>query len=229
LNSHHNDHFTMKFPILFALIGLAAGGVAQATTNVFQQTENVLIADANPTGFTSTNVVSGMSDNIQSVSVTLNFEGGYNGDLFAYLAYNAGYAVLLNRIGKNNSSAYGSDSSGLNLTLSDTAGTDIHLAGNNGGGLLTGSWQPDGRETDPQNTMAADARTAMLSSFTGLNPNGVWRLFVADMATGYQSTLANWSLTIVTAPEPTSLQLLTLSGGFALAGVWWRRRQQAKP
>ena len=43
---------------------------------------------------------------------------------------------------------------------------------------LTGTWQPDGRITDPDLVDIADPRTAMLGSFQGLDASGAWTLFV---------------------------------------------------
>jgi hypothetical protein len=41
-----------------------------------------------------------------------------------------------------------------------------------------------------------DPRTAFLSSFKGLDPNGEWTLFVADLSAGNISTLVSWGLNI---------------------------------
>ena len=199
---------------------------AQTATNVFQQTVNTLIPDANPTGpYPETTLVSGVYGEIQNVNVSLDITGGWNGDLFAYLSFGTGYAVLLNRVGKDNTDPYGYGDAGFNIALSDSAATDIHLYGGNGGDLLTGTWQPDGRETDPMLAVSSDPRTAMLSSFDNLDPNGTWTLFVEDAATGYQSTLVSWSIEIVTVPEPATIQFLAAFGGLAAAGAWWRRRR----
>lgn len=206
-------------------MSLAVGVQAQTATNVFQQTENALIPDANPTGFYSLNTVSGLAGPIQSVEVSVDITGGFNGDLYAYLAFSDGFSVLLNRVGKSNSDAFGYDDSGCHLTFSDSAATDIHLYGGNGGAPLTGIWQPDGREMDPQLVVGTDPRTAFLGSFNNLDPNGTWTLFVADMATGYQSTLVDWSLTIITVPEPSTFQFLAAFGAFAAASGWWRRHR----
>ena len=192
---------------------LAVGVQAQQTaTNVFQQTVNTLIPDANPTGYFSTNIVSGLIGGIQSVEVSLNITDGYNGDLYAYLSFGDGFAVLLNRVGKSNSDYFGYGDPGFNVIFSDFAVTDIHLYGGNGGNLLTGTWQPDGRETDPFLAVATDPRTALLGSFNNLNPNGTWTLFVEDVATEEQSMLVSWSIEIVTVPEPNALPLLSLCG-----------------
>jgi len=210
--------------ILAAMI-VTAGVQAQTTTNEFQQSPNEIIPDANPTGLFSTIVVSGISGTIQNVTVTLDITNGWNGDLFAYLQFDSGYAVLLNRIGKSDTNSYGSGTSGMDVVFSDAAATDIHLSGGNEGDLLTGTWQPDGRETDPQLAVSTDPRTALLESFNNLDPNGTWTLFVADMASGYQSTLVSWGIVFTTVPEPTTIQFLASFGGLAAVGAWWRRRK----
>jgi subtilisin-like proprotein convertase family protein len=186
----------MKISLTLAAMVLAISLQAQVTTtNVFQQNVNALIADANPVGLTSTNIVSGVVGEIQSIEVSLDITGGFNGDLYAYLAYGNGFAVLLNRVGRTGSDYFGYGDAGFSITLSDSATTDIHLYGGNSGSQLAGIWQPDGRDMDPQLVTDADLRAAMLGSFSGMNPNGTWTLFVADMASGYTSTLDNWSLT----------------------------------
>ncbi|MGA2788123.1 MAG: PEP-CTERM sorting domain-containing protein [Verrucomicrobiota bacterium] len=207
----------MRLTAVLAAMSLAGGVQAQTATNVFQQTPNQLIPDANPTGYSSTNVVSGLSGGIQSVEVSLDVTGGWNGDLYAYLSFGDGFAVLLNRVGKDGANPYGYGDAGFDVTFSDSAATDIHLYGGNGGDLLTGTWQPDGRETDPFLVVSSDPRTAMLSSFDNLNPNGTWTLFVEDAATGYQSTLVSWSIEIVTVPEPATLALFGLGGAVLFA------------
>ena len=213
-----------RFLTLLAILGLGLTGRAQTATNVFQQTVNTNIPAGNPTGLLPTTVVSGLSGTIQDLTVTLDITNGFNGDLYAYLSFQSGYAVLLNSIGKDTSNPYGSGSSGMQLILNDNAATDVHLASVPDGDMLVGTWQPDGRETNPQFVLPTDARTAMLGSFNNLNPNGTWTLFIADMATGYQSTLVNWQLTITTVPEPGLTEFLA-PVGLALAFMRYRSRR----
>jgi subtilisin-like proprotein convertase family protein len=217
----------MKIAAILATLSLAVGVQAQPFTNVFQQSVNTLIPDANPTGLSSDNIVSGLFGGIQNVEVSLDITGGANGDLYAWLSFGDGFAVLLNRVGKDNANPLGYGDAGFDITLSDSAATDIHLYGGNGGNQLTGTWQPDGRETDQMLVVSSDPRTAMLSSFDNLDPNGTWTLFIADGATGYQSTLVSWSIEIVTVPEPTTIQFLATFGGL-VAAYGWRRRRLAK-
>lgn len=219
----------MKLTAIIAAMCLAVSSQAQLiNTKVFQATVNTLVPDANTTGLTSTQIISGISGEIQSVQVSLDITGGWNGDLYAYLSFGNGFAVLLNRVGRSSSDPYGYGDAGFNIVLSDTAATDIHLYGGNGGNQLDGTFQPDGRNVNPQLVVGTDPQTARLSSFTDLNPNGTWTLYVADLASGYQSTLVNWSLTIETVPEPTNLQFLTFFGGLAAGGIWWRHRRSGE-
>jgi hypothetical protein len=158
---------------------------------------------------------------IQSVTVALNFNGGWNGDLYAYLVHGTGFAVLLNRPGRDTGTPDGASSVGMTIVLDDAAASDIHTGIPMSGGVVTGTWQPDGRTTDPLLVVAADSRTALLSSFSGLDANGNWTLFVADQSAGHVATLESWSLTVTGIPEPSVLLL----AGIAPLGLLRRRRE----
>ena len=49
-----------------------------------------------------------------------------------------------------------------------------------------GKWVADGRTNRPTEVLDTDARPALLSGFNGLDPNGNWTVFVADVAGGRQ-------------------------------------------
>jgi subtilisin-like proprotein convertase family protein len=149
---------------------------------------------------------------ISDLSVSLNISGGYNGDLYGYLAgpNGLGFAILLDRVGVSNSaSASGYGDSGFNVTFSEAAANSIQYYQNYtnpAGGALFGTWLPEGvniipTTNDPTAFLAANP-TATLSSFTGDDANGVWTLFLADLSSGGQSTLVSWGLDITTVPEP---------------------------
>ena len=205
----------------------AGAAVAQTTENTYTFSVNQLVPDANVNGLSMTTNLS-MSGNISDVTVGLDITGGYNGDLFAFLSGpNGGYAVLLNRVGvSNNASSFGYGNQGFDIVLSDSAATDVHNYQGvsytlNGGGQLTGTWVPDGRNIVPQSApslFGSTAPSALLSSFNGTNPNGGWTLFVADLSVGGQSELVSWSLDIVTVPEPSVL-VLGIMGLGLLAGM----------
>jgi len=180
------------------------------------------IPDGTPVGVMSSLNVTSTIDHITNVQVTLNISGGYNGDLYAYLVHDSGFAVLLDRPGRSVALPYGYSDGGLNVTLADGAANgDIHRYRNVTipSGPLTGLWAPDGRATSPFVALDTDARTTALSVFNGLNPNGEWTLFVADMDSGYLNTLVSWGLEIqgtqtpaICVPPPAGLV------------AWWMQR-----
>jgi hypothetical protein len=127
---------------------------------------------------------------------------------------------------------FGPDASANSFTLDDQAAHDVHLYRTfsytlNGSGQLTGQWQPDGRGIDPLSIGSAfdgAARSNLLGGFNGLDGNGSWTLYLADVSSGGESTLVSWGLQITTVPEPG----VATFAGAALAGVIWlaaRRRR----
>jgi hypothetical protein len=202
----------MKTILFFPVATLLAVASVNAADHSFTRPENAEIFDDNPAGISSVIDVTGIEGWITNLTVSLNISGGWSGDYFVYVeCNNGGYAVLLNRIGKTESDSFGSGHTGLNLDLNDQAAADVHSA--SGSGVLTGAWQPDGRETDPQNVFDTHPRTALLSSFNNRTPNGTWTLFVEDAAGGFTGTLVEWGLFIQSVPEPSSLTLALLGGG----------------
>src|SRR5262249_22736292 len=76
------------------------------------------------------------------------------------------------------------------------------------------------------------SRNAFLSSFSGLNPNGDWTLFVADLSGGGEHVLESWSLEIEPVKLPDSLGFLSGCFPFALVllahrWVQWKRKTVA--
>jgi autotransporter-associated beta strand protein len=144
---------------------------------------------------------------LASLQVRLRISGiggqGANADLYASLGHGTALAVLLNRPGKATPTGFGYLDNGLDVTFADQAVSgDIHvyrqtLFGNPNtylGVPLGGVWQPDGRLVNPDNVVTADARTAKLNVFNGLDPNGQWRLLMADLMEGGAHRLEGWSL-----------------------------------
>ena len=92
----------------------------------------------------------------------------------------------------------------MNVTLDDAAALNIHSRER----ARAGSYQPDGRNISPLSSGAlfdSTSPTALLSSFNGLNANGNWTLFIADVSGGDVSTVTSWGLDIAAVPEPASL------------------------
>jgi len=205
--------------VLTALL-LSCSGLHAAMTMTVDWTVNSTIPDNNPTGLADTRTISGSSIGyITSLEVHFETSGGWNGDLYAFLQHDSGFSVLLNRPGKTLLDMIGSSASGFNVTFTDDAVSDIHNVA--GGGVITGTYQVDARDVDPDTVLDTDSRTAYLSNFQGLNANGDWTLFVADNASGDEATLTSWGLTINGTPEPSRAVLLMLG----LLSMMMRRRK----
>jgi subtilisin-like proprotein convertase family protein len=177
---------------------------SEATVTLSQTGVGGIISDDNPSGFIS-QITFEQNVTISDLTVHLNFTGGYNGDLYAYLTHDGTTAILLNRI--NN------DASGMDVYFNDAAITsDIHMAT----GIPSGIFNSDGRFADPSDlaAIAGATRTRTLSSFFDGNSSGTWTLFVADMDPGAQSTLTSWEMEITGVPEPTNIALLAFGGIF---------------
>lgn len=218
----HDFSMVMRISPLRFLFLLSLPAAASTTWNGPTWNVSTAIPDNDDAGLASARTVTANGiTQIENVTVTINLTGGWNGDLFAYLVHDSGFSVLLNRPGRSLSNPDGSATSGMSITFADSATMDIHTAIPMSGGSVTGTYQPDGRTNDPLLVQNTDARTAMLSSFNGLNANGTWTLFVADQSPGDTSTLQSWSLTVTGVPEPGGA-LLALLG---LLTVLRRRRE----
>jgi hypothetical protein len=231
------QHFTL---------GLALASAASAAT-VFTDTgligSPLAIPDHDATGVLRGITVSGLNAGpAYDVYVSLGIEGtgngGYVGDLYAYLAHQTplgsyDMVVLLNRPGRSASLLSGYDDTGLDITLSDQAATDIHIYQSvshlvDADGVLSGTWQPDRRLFDPDRVTDASGRaTTTLDSLVNGNANGDWYCFIADMESGGTMQLNAWSLSFSEAsavPEPASA--LSVAGMLASALLLRSRRRK---
>jgi subtilisin-like proprotein convertase family protein len=218
--------FAALAALRFLLLLLPAAAPAAITT--YSNTWNVstAIPDNDDVGYSNSQTVSveGL-DYVQKVTVDLTFTGGWNGDLYAYLVHDGGFAVLLNRPGRSSSATDGAGSVGLTITLDDSILLpNIHTSIPMSGVTVTGIYQTDGRNVDPLAVLDTDARTATLDSFHNVNGNGTWTLFVADQSPGDTSTLQSWGLNITAVPEP-SAALMGVIGVLVLM----RRERVVKP
>lgn len=188
------------------------------------------VADNDPMGVQDTRTLSGYVGVIQSVEVRLTLTGmllehAYNGDYFVTLQHDSGYAVLLNRAGRTATEALGYDNNGFNVAFT-LGGNDVHSYQANtpsydGSGRLTGTWGVDGRNADPDLVFDTSPRTDMLASFTGIDPNGDWTIFVADMNQNAVGTFDSWGLNVTVVPEPSTTLLL----GLGMAALLARRKK----
>lgn len=167
---------------------------------------------------TLTIVTTGLTT-IESVVVSVQFEGGWNGDLYAYLAHNGELAILLNRPGRSVDNDSGAGSTNLVALFDDLAAGDVHV-GLPDTGNASGLFQPDGRLIDPLDSLDTTPRTKLLAGFNGMDVNGDWTLFIADQGAGETAVLTSWSLSITVVPEPS---VATLAGLVLLLALRRRR------
>lgn len=195
----------MNKSALVCLWALAAWG------GISRQATAAIIPDGNPSGLSQTQTINSSITAITSVTVHLDISSEFTGDIYAYLTHGSSIAILLNRPGSTAGNPFGyGDSTGYQITLSDAAANDIHLYQNvvipASGSPLTGNWQPDARNVDPNSVTDTSSRTAFLSVFNGQAASGDWTLFVADMSSGGVSALNSWSLDFTgrqtAVPEP---------------------------
>ena len=216
--------------LLTAGLLLGAARPAEAQVIGFRNI-NAPIPDGDATGLVDVRTVAGPAAPILDVNVSLVLnglgEGGFNGDLYVGLQHEAGYAVLLNRVGRRGGSLSGYADSGFSLTLDDEAvAGDVHayrltLAGSHAApldGPLTGSWAPDARNADPDFVLDSSLRGAGLEVFRGASAAGSWVLFVADLETGGQMRLDAWSLEVRAVPEPGGVAVLAALSLLGLVG-----------
>lgn len=222
----------MKIYFTCALLASAAlTAPLRADVENYSFTVNSVIPDNDTGGLANFHSLTSSISNITDVQLTLNITGGYNGDYYAYLTHSSGFTILLNRVGSTAGNPFGSIDSGFtNVVFSGSALNDIHdyqsVTDPLGGPLVGGVWAVDGRNVDPAFAVDTDPRTAFLSSFNGLDANGGWTLFIADLAPAGQGTLVSWDLTITgfsAIPEPGTW----LAGTMAVASLaLWRRRKR---
>jgi hypothetical protein len=204
---------------LIAIIALTVSSRAAVTAS-HRFDVSTAIPDNSIIGLADTRQLDTWMTEITSLRLRLELSGGWNGDLYAHLVHESGFAVLLNRVGRDAGYPDGSGAAGMDVFLDDNAPSDIHLA-MSGSGFVTGIYQPDGRTEDPATVLDSSPRDAFLGSFVGQNPNGAWTLFLADVAAGGTSTLQSWTLEITGVPEPSCVLLATV---FVIGSLGVRRR-----
>lgn len=215
----------MKPIIALLLLFSAAATTASAVTTIVSFTPNLAIPDNSSVGVADIRTITSEVQYIYSVEVTLTITGGFNGDYYVYLQHGSGLSVLMNRVGVTATENLGYADSGAFVTFAQGAvNGDIHAyqdVSNPAGAPITGTWQPDGRTTNPLAVLNTDARPADLNVFYAGDANGDWTLFVADRSSGATGTVESWSLTINGAvPEPSSVMLM----GLGALGVLKRKR-----
>ena len=219
----------MKTSFLLLSATLLPAGVASAA--VFSASWNsgftagTTIPDGSAAGWSDVRSLPIPADHVVTdVNLSISLSGGFNGDLYAYLTHpnSPGVAVLLNRPGRTAGNPFGYSDSVLTITLDDAApngDTHTYQSATGYATLISNgsAWQPDGRTASPFLVNGTEPRPAMLSTFNNIAPSNTgWTLFIADLTSGDISTIASWSLTVTTVPEPGTSVITALAGALLL-------------
>lgn len=142
--------------------------------------------------------VSGMAGAVTKVQVVFNnLTHGALNDVDALVVAPSGQnLVVLSDIGDPAGLAFTTDAT---LTFDDAAASGVPS-----GNVPSGTYRPTNTdsgiaESFPAPAPAPSGQTTLAGAFTGIDPNGVWRLFIVDDNTGDTGSMAGgWSLVITT-------------------------------
>ena len=151
----------------------------------------VAISDQGTPTIVSNLVVSNAPASISDINVTVNIQHTWDRDLIVTLISPTEQQIqLFNRVGSSGDNF-------TNTTLDDEASQSITA----GTAPFTGSFRPQ----------------QPLSALDGINPNGTWQLRIQDVAAGSGGSLDSWSITLQTAPEPSTIS--AADGTYTLSNV----------
>ncbi len=183
---------------------------------------NATIPDGDPNGYVNNQTITDAYQGnvafpldpviVSVVGVRIDVSGGWNGNLYAYLRHETadgtGFTTLLNRVGTTTDpfNPVGYTTAGMNITLIEGAGAgNIHSVASPTSG---GTYQVD-----------FTGSSTTFNSFQGLDPNGTWSLFFADLSGNHVSTLNGWGLDLEVVPEPTTWALIGFGVVFVSVGA----------
>ena len=152
------------------------------------------------------NTVSGLIGTVSQVKVSLyGLAHNFPMDINVLLVGPTGErALVMSRAGG------GSPATGVNLTFADSAAAALpHSAA-----LVSGTYKPSTYETQPFFLSPAPAGpySTQLSSLNGIDPNGVWSLYIIDDRQGDGGALAQgWGLEITTVKSVNPLADLSIA------------------
>ncbi len=183
-----------------------------ANSTVFSNTGVITIVDGAPASpYGSTINVSGMAGTLSTITVTLsNVSHDYVQDMSVILQAPSGQSLLL-----QSGVADGASISNLTYTFSDLGASQLSATLP----FTSGTYKPTGHFWDiwpapapptppgtgtyniPGPFTSAYPLSTLTSTFGGLNPNGAWKLWVADFSNGGDPGIISggWSLDITTS------------------------------
>lgn len=195
-----------NLPLGLSALWLCLASTAQAQLSIHYDFSTSSVVTDNNGQLSIVQTLGGLSglSNITDVNARLNLTTGtpgnpmFLGDLYSSLTFGntsetQRTAVLLNRAGRDDTSAFGSSLSSLNVTLDESAATNVWATTSS-----TGTYQADGRLSVNPNA-AGVAFAAGSNGLTALNGTPLASnrvsLLVADYSTGGVATLSGWGLT----------------------------------
>lgn len=203
---------------LGAIGAMAVAGSASAATFTFSNPAPISIpGNSNATPFPSTINVSGIT-NVTDVNVVLNgLSHTYSDDIHMVLVGPGGQAVAL-------MVDVGLTSDWTNNTVTFSDGAPVITFTDPGS---DGTFGPSGPGSFCSLAQCVGAG-ALLSVFNGLDPNGVWGLYILDQITLDVGDIANgWDLVFEASEIPGPGALLLFATGLAGLGFKTRKRKRA--
>lgn len=206
-------HYTLFFSLLLSL---------SVKATIFTNSNAITIVDNDKAStYPSQLAVSGMSGLVSNVQVTIHgLSHVYVSDVSLLLQAPSGEALLLQSF-----CADGASATNLTYTIADAGATQFSAASiwsNNGTYKPTSyMWDifPSPAPLTPPGFGSYNApgpfgpQTATFAStFNGINPNGTWKLFIGDFASGDAGTISGgWSLNISSGGFPLTMAQIQLS------------------
>ena len=182
---------------LMALAGPVSADGPTAFTNAGAiSVPDVGVASPYPSAIT----VSGMAGAVSNVTASLNsLTHGSAGDLDVLLvAPDGSNLILMSDPGDGTSFSFANNAT---LTFSDAAASSLPASGN----IPTGTYKPTNEnpggspDSFPAPAPAASSNTTLSGAFTGVLPNGQWKLYVVDDVSGDLGSIAGgWTLNVTT-------------------------------
>jgi len=189
---------------------LSIAGASSARAASFSNSQPVKISDFERTDpYPSTIGVSGLGALATKVTLTIDLAHSYKSDLEMLLVGPQGQKVLVM------SDAAGDSAAPVTWTFDDAAATSLRC-NNFDPEPPSGTYRPTNCERFPGDSDALYAPAppppydSALAAFNGTNPNGTWKLYVADVGSENDGTLNSWKLSIeapgsaIEAPAPAS-------------------------
>jgi hypothetical protein len=197
-----------SFPLRVALVACILGLCSSAYGQSFSNTNPITInAQGAATPYPSTINVSGLTGNIQSITIQLTGVSHTFPDDFG--------AIVVGPTGANvvlfDGAGDGDDIVSLNWLFDDAAASPLP----NTGILTSGTFRPGQNQYNDDFSGAGGAPGppygTNFSGFVNTNGNGTWSLFVADFVSGDGGSISGgWTINIQQVPEPSALALAAL-------------------